>query len=130
MAKLTPKQKKFVEGVAQGKSGLQAALTAYNTDKPDVAKVIASENLTKPNIRDALIPVFEKHDINLDSAIAPIGKGLKATKWNDFTGEREDDLPTQMKASDRALKLMGVNQEGNTYNFVQVINEQKDKYAD
>jgi len=129
--KLTLKQKKFVEGVAKGESGLQSALQAYDTDDPNVAKVIASENLTKPNIKNALEPILAKHDISLDSAIAPIGKGLKAVKFNEFTGEVTEDLGTQLKASDRALKLLGVNQDstGNTYNITQVIEEQKNSYG-
>jgi len=128
--KLTLKQKKFVEGVAKGKSGTKAALEAYDTKDENTAAVIASENLRKPQIVEKLEPILQKHDITLDSAIAPIGKGLKAVKFNEFTGEVTEDLGTQLKASDRALKLLGVNQDvqGNTFNFVQVIQDQKDKY--
>lgn len=129
--KLTPKQAKFVEGVAKGKPAYKAALEAYDTTDPNTANAIAVENLQKPTIREALLPILQKHEISLDSAIAPIGKGLKARKWNDFTGEREDDVKTQLQASDRALKLLGVNQEtsGNTYNFINIAQAQKDKYG-
>lgn len=130
--KLTPKQAKFVKAIAEGKSGTQAALEAYDTTSVDSAKRIAHENTTKLNVQQALAPILAKHEINLDTAIAPIGKGLKATKQNEFTGEVTEDLKTQMAASDRALKLMGVKLDegqGNTYNFVQVIQEQKDKYG-
>lgn len=129
--KLTPKQQKFVEGVAKGKPLYKAALEAYDTDSPRVASVIAAENIAKPSVRDALIPILEKHNINLDTAIAPIGEALQAVKQDITTGSWEPDHSTRLKASDRALKLMGVNstEQGNvTYNFTQIVNEQKDKY--
>ena len=128
MKKLTSKQAKFVEGVAKGKPGTQAALEAYDTTDYQTAAAISSENLNKPQIRSALEPILAKHDISLDSAIAPIGKGLRAVKFNEFTGEVTEDLKLQMQASDRALKLMGVQQEPVTQIF-QVINEQKNNYG-
>lgn len=129
--KLTPKQKIFVAEVAKGKSGTQAALVAYDTTDENSAKTIASQNLSKLNVKEALEPILAKHDINLNTAIAPIGKGLKALKMNEFTGEVTEDIKLQMQASDRALKLLGVNQDvtGNTYNFINVANEQKEKYG-
>lgn len=132
-AKLTVKQAKFVAAKAQGKSGIQAYKEAYETDNDKVASVEASRLLAKPSIKEALAPILAKHQIDLDTALAPIGKGLKATKFNEFTGEQTEDLKIQMQASDRALKLLGVKldePQGNTYNFVQVIQDQKDKYAD
>lgn len=129
---LTEKQAKFVAGKAAGKSGTQAAIDAGYTSNKNSARVIAS-NLTKqPNIQEALAPLLAKHEITLDTAIAPIGKALKATKFNEFTGEQTEDLKTQMQASDRALKLMGVKLDegqGNTYNFVNIVQKQKDKYG-
>lgn len=130
--KLTPKQAKFVKGVAEGKSGTQAALDAYETTDYKTASVIATENLEKPSIREALEPILAKHQIDLDNAIAPIGKGLRATKMNEYTGEVTEDLGTQLKASDRALKLLGVgNTDGQTINinFNQVAEEQRKRYG-
>lgn len=115
--KLTVKQAKFVKGIAEGKSGIQSALAAYDTDSVDVAKSIASENLTKPSIKSALEPIFAKHNITLEAAIAPIGKALTATKVvihgnkEDAFAEVVEDLDMQLKGSDRALKLMGVGQD-------------------
>jgi len=56
--KLTRKQQRFVEeytapGPNQG-NGLQSALASYNTTMPDTAKVIASQNLTKNNVKSAI----------------------------------------------------------------------------
>lgn len=137
--KLTPKQAKFVEGIAKGKNQTQSALEAYDTDDPDVAKVIASQNLTKVNIKDALEPIFAKHNINLETAIAPIGKALTATKVvihgnaEEAFAEVVEDLDMQLKGSDRALKLMGIGQdkEGATINnFGNMVITKGNKYAD
>ena len=56
--KLTPKQKVFVEEYVKTKNGTQAALKAYDTTDNLTARVIASENLTKPNIRTITEQLF------------------------------------------------------------------------
>lgn len=128
---LTPKQAKFVQGIADGKPAYKAALDAYDAADMNSASTIAAENLQKLTVKEALEPILAKHEINLDTAIAPIGKGLKAIKQNEFTGEKTEDLQTQLKASDRALKLLGIGvdktPQGNT--FVQVNNYKADKYS-
>lgn len=51
---ITPKQKKFVhEYIATG-NGEKSALKAYNTTKPESARAIASETLTKVNVIEYL----------------------------------------------------------------------------
>ena len=52
--KLTRKQKTFVDTFVETGNGTEAALEAYDTEDPIVAKSIASENLTKPYIRDEI----------------------------------------------------------------------------
>ena len=57
LPKLRPKQKVFVNEFARTGNGTQAALKAYEIESPnkiDVAKSIASENLTKPYIIEAV----------------------------------------------------------------------------
>ena len=71
--KLTQKQAKFVKGIADGKTNTEAALEAYDTDSYDVAKVIASENLTKPNIQQAVELARVKLNITPERALKPIG---------------------------------------------------------
>ena len=51
MTKLTPKQKGFADDFLDTGNGTQSALKNYDTDSERVAAVIASENLTKPDIR-------------------------------------------------------------------------------
>jgi phage terminase small subunit len=114
--KLTPKQTKFVAGIAKGKTSTQAVVDAgYKVKDRKVARSIGYENLTKPDIKEFIAPLLKKHDITLDTAIAPIGKALKATKVvihgnkEDAFAEVVDDTELQLKGSDRALKLMGIS---------------------
>lgn len=139
--KLTVKEAKLVKAKAQGKTHVEAAdIAEYlpnannNTKQVEVART-----LNKPHVKEALDIAFRKHGIDLDAAIAPIGRALKATKvqisGNDTEGhfaEVVEDIDLQLKGSDRALKLMGIGnqQEGATNNFIQIINNKADKYAD
>lgn len=140
--KLTVKQAKLVKGRAEGKTILQAANDAnyLPNAKDEVRRVEASKTLQKPYVKEALDIAFKKHGIDLDSAIAPIGKALKATKvqihgnGEEAFAEVVEDIDLQLKGSDRALKLMGVTgqSEGNNIqtNFVQIINQKAEKYSD
>ena len=126
--RLTVKETKLVKGIVAGKSQTQAAIDAGYS--PRSAHEIASKTLKKVDVKEALDMALRKHGITLDTAIAPIGKALVAKKQNEFTGEITEDIQTQLKGSDRALKLMGIGQENNTTNnFVQVIKEQTNKYV-
>jgi len=120
--KLTPKQAKFVKGLAEGKTNTAAALEAYNTDSPKVASVISAENLGKPSIQEAIDLAMAHHNITPERALKPIDDALN-----------DDDVKTRLMGSDRALKLMGIEKksEGNTINnFGQMILEQKEKYEE
>jgi hypothetical protein len=135
---LTEKQKKFVANVAKGLPFNRAAYDAYNAKSLQAASGIASNNLQNPTIKELVLKVLEKKGINLDIALEPLVKSLKAKKaiqWKDELIVTEvDDLELQLKAADRALKLMGVsykdsdNSGGN--NYIQINNIHKDKYDD
>lgn len=112
---LTIKQKKFVKAyVSTDGNGQEAAKAAYDVKSDAVARTIASENLTKPNIRFFIDQSLEKHEITLDAAIAPIAEGLKADKVS-ISGQGDQafaevtpDHSVRLKASSMALKLLGV----------------------
>ena len=104
--KITPKERSFVkEYVKNGGDGAKAVLKTYNTSKPKQAAAIASKNLKKPKIRDLLKEELQRQGITLEKALQPISKALVATK-KDVDGSTIDDLDTQLKGSDRALKLL------------------------
>lgn len=58
--KLTKKQKGFVKDYIKTGNGTQSALKNYDTDDPNVANAIASENLRKPMIQDAIKSIAEQ----------------------------------------------------------------------
>jgi len=107
--RLTPKQAKFVEGLAKGKTHTQSALEAYDTDSEKVASVIAAENLGKPSIQQALEIARVELNITPERALKPIDEALN-----------HEDLEMRLKGSDRALKIMNIGNKdggGNTYIF-------------
>lgn len=133
--KLTVKQAKFVKAKAEGKTGVQAAMEAYDVKDEATARSIASENLTKPNIQDALEVAFQKQGLTLDKLVEPIAKGLEATKTANEKGmvypSDQPDHSVRISAAKTALELMGVkNREGTTVNinFNQHMSDQRGKY--
>jgi hypothetical protein len=130
--KLTIKETKLVKAKAQGKTHIEAYKEAgYALSTPKAMSTNTSKILSRENVKEALDKALIRHGITLDRALAPISKGLDATKQNEYTGEITEDIKLQLQASDRALKLMGVGNDKdnpNVQNFIQVINEKGSKY--
>lgn len=103
---LTPKQAKFVEGIAQGKSSTVAALEAYETDNYHTAAVVASENLNKPKVRDAVLNALEHHSLTAIDAVRPVKEAI------DFKGDtKRESLEVNLKGVDRYLKLLAMTED-------------------
>lgn len=137
--KLTIKQKKFVKAyVANDGNGQEAVKAVYDVANDNVARNIASENLTKPNVKEAIELALIKHEITMDAAVKPIADGLKATKYfeanEDGTATGQPDHSVRLKASSMALKLMGAEKTedkgGNTFIFSQNANFNSGKYKE
>ena len=136
--KLTIKQKKFVKAyVANDGNGTKAALESYNTVDEKTASVIASENLEKPSVKEAIDAALDKHGITMDAAIAPIADGLTAFRTvpgGDGEGSWDvADHSIRLKASGMALKLLGAEKQSEIpqgANFIQVNNNYVDRYKD
>lgn len=135
--RLTVKETKLIQGIAQGKPKRVAALEAGYGSTIESASAIATKTLAKVNVQEALHEALVKHGITLDQAIAPIGKALTATKilisgqGDQAFAEVVEDIELQLKGSDRALKLMGVsNPEGGTtnINFINVAKDDKEEF--
>ena len=108
--RLTLKQRNFVKRyVTNGGNGTQAVLDAYNTSDPNVAKVIASKNLTLPNVKRAIELSLERAGLSddyvsellRDATIA--GLGQKATNADTLRGidmmlKLKDAYPAQRTA--------------------------------
>lgn len=63
----TKKQKGFARDYVSTGNGSEAALMNYDTKDPEVAKVIASENLTKPNVRALIDDYAERATKNIQT---------------------------------------------------------------
>jgi len=66
VGRLTIKQYTFVTGISKGMSATQAAMNAYNVKNSHVARVIASENLSKPYIREEINKVLRTNGVSLE----------------------------------------------------------------
>lgn len=75
--KLTTKQRLFIKYKAQGMSGAEAARKAGYS--PKAASVQASENLAKPNVREAFLAAMEKAGITDDRLTKVMEEGLQAS---------------------------------------------------
>jgi phage terminase small subunit len=129
MKRLTQKQQGFVRDYVKMKNGTKAIIKNYKVTKEKTASAMAVENLGKPSIQNAIDKALVKHNITLDRALKPIDNGLNAMKQDNISGAISEDLNIQLKASDRALKLLGVTQSNSGQTaFVNVINIDKEKY--
>lgn len=137
MAKtLTPKQRKFVKAKAQGKTGVEAAMIAYDTKDYATAASISAENLRKPQIANALEDAFARAGITADAIVQPIAEGLQATRTvivrdkgaarripgesDEAYEERQTDASfiderpdhgTRLRAAGLAAQLLGLNKQ-------------------
>lgn len=113
MDKLTKKQQGFVKDYVETGNGTQAALRNYDTDNPDVAKVIASENLTKPNIQEAIKSIAEKID---DKLVVEKHKRLFEQKQLAYftfpKSTKDDEIIGHMKANGLDLIVIRESDRG------------------
>lgn len=113
---LTIKQKKFSKAyVATDGNGTKAAMAVYDTTDYATAAAISSENLNKPQVKEAIEAALIKHDITMDAAVKPIADGLRAVRYfeanEDGTATGQPDHSVRLKASSMALKLMGAEKQ-------------------
>ena len=105
--KLTVKQAKFVkEYVKNDGNGAKAALKVYDTKDYDTAKVIASENLTKPYLMDEILKAARRQGITEDKIIQPVVDALDS-----------DELDMRLKGHDRIVKLINGKDNGVSLNI-------------
>jgi hypothetical protein len=142
--KLTIKQAKFVKAKAEGKTGVAAAQEAYPNLDYNSARVVASQNLAKLNIQEALEAEFTRQGITLEAIVKPIKDGLTASKINivrDPLGgedsafaEETPDHSIRLKASSMAAQFIGIGRNNNeggttTLNFINVAKDDKGDYG-
>lgn len=106
--KLTQKQAKFVKEYVETGNGTKAIQKAYGGNKSaNVAAVMAVENLSKPNIQQALLKAAERMGITEDKIIEPVALALAAKDKNG-----KPDLDMRLKGHDRIVKLINGKENG------------------
>ena len=130
--KLTVKQAKFFKEYLKDGNGTRAAKVAYNVKDDNSASSLAYETLRK--LENPMRSLMESMGITAMDLIKTTDEARLAEKWNDFTGEKEADHTTRLKAVSLMLKMAGyeekreapqVNIQNNVLNS---IGEDKDKY--
>lgn len=108
--KLTRKQSAFIKGILAGKSLTQSAMIAYDVSNSKSASVIASQNLNKLSIREALDIALHSQGLTLDILTKNIGNLANATSVK-VSGE------TILKANIELLKLHGAYPDKKSYQY-------------
>jgi hypothetical protein len=119
---LTPRENAFKDNMLEQiatngqPNGTKAALETYDTKDRKIAGAIASENLNKPEIRNAIEQALSSNGVTEDGIIKNI-KGLAEFSPHKISGE------TVLKANLSILKIMGHDSNGkNTKGKVTVNN--------
>ena len=106
---LDKRERKFIAGVAAGKSDIQAAKDAGYANS--TAEKKASAMLRRPLVQSELTKAFEHHGLTMKGIVHPIVAGLTANRSMVVDGVMiESDFPDhqiRLAASDRAVKLLG-----------------------
>lgn len=100
--RLTKKEKGFVRDIVAGKNGVEAALDNYETKDYSTAGNIASENLKKPKIIEAIEEALPDELLNRVHL-----EGLEAIRTT-VTDSIEPDYATRAKYLDMAYKRRGL----------------------
>lgn len=112
------------------KNGLNAT-AAYLELHPDVtrgsAEVLGSRMLGKVS-KEA---VMQAYGIDKDAYFKQLKEGNEATRWNDFTGEREADHKTREGYHTKLGKILGIETDkpNIAVQVNNVIGEKKDEYG-
>lgn len=127
--KLTKKQRGFVKDYAETENGTEAALKNYNlksNNKYQVASVIASENLDKPYLVDAID--IERKSLKQALIDKGITEDCLADKVDILLNATDEKGFSDYNAIDKGLKhatnIYGVTDDNkkpesvNTYNFI------------
>lgn len=114
--KLTRKQTAFIKSILSGKSLTQSAMIAYDVSNSKSASVIASQNLNKLSIREALDEALRSQGLTLDILTKNIGDLANATPAK-VSGE------TVLKANIELLKLSGAYPDRKSYHYKMTIQD-------
>jgi phage terminase small subunit len=98
--KLTLKQKAFIADTVKYKNATKSALKNYDVKNKQVARVIASENLSKPYIKKEIDRLMEEVGYNPKNSLSNL-IAIEQAETKKITGS------DKIKASEMLLKLSG-----------------------
>jgi phage terminase small subunit len=115
MRKLTPKQRRFVKYYLESDNATQAVIKAgydlggkHGTNTPELtAAAIGSENLTKPNIIEAIDNAMIRQKITPEYVLSGISKLAEGS-------EKDSDRIRSYELLGKYLKLFQIDQEHST----------------
>lgn len=90
------------------------ATAAYESIHPNITHGSAQVGGHRMLMRIKPQALLAYYNLGPDRYLGQLSEGLDATKWNDFTGEREPDHNTRAKYHDKLGKLLGLEQGNST----------------
>ena len=117
--KLTIKQAKFLNVYFETGNGTEAAMQAYDCTR-EVARRIATENLSKPDIKDIVRRMMEERGLTIPLLIDKVKDAADGTKLDDLSGEKVPDHAIRLKAVQVAGKWLGLEKEKDYNNLTQI----------
>ncbi len=127
--KLTKKQRGFVQDYVRTGNGTQSVLKHYNTEDYSTAGNIASDNLNKPKIIDAIQSIADRLPNELLEKVHLEGLQANRVVYNEHDSGYNIEIPDyaiRHKYLDSAYKLKGLyaQEKGSTvqFNLMQIIN--------
>lgn len=118
----------YNEWLNNGKNATRAYLTTHPTALQNSARTLGWRLLKKVDVA----VIMREFGLTENLYLQQLYDGVNATKWNDFTGEREADHKVRLPYHDKMGKMLGFEQEGQAPSVAvqinNVVSEQKQKY--
>lgn len=80
LKELSLKQKVFIDKTLETLSPTEGAMVAYDVKKRTTASAIATENLSKPTIREEILRRLEEKEVNVDTSVGTLKRNIKQSK--------------------------------------------------
>jgi hypothetical protein len=106
----------FVSWIKNGRNATEAYLELNPKVERVSAQVLGSKQLAKIDVK----AIMKCYDLGIEEYFGQLKDGLSATKWNDFTGEKEPDHKTREGYHSKLGKLLGLEKDGSNQVNVQV----------
>lgn len=124
----------FLSWVKNSRNATKAYLELNPHVDPASAAVLGCRLLKKVKVE----AVLQAYDLGPETYYQQLKEGLQASKWNDFTGEREADHKTRQSYHDKLGKLLEIEeqpaivatQHNTQFNFFAVDEEKRKEWND